>query len=193
MRSMRPIGCRRAARSLKRNGITARPARALRRRGASDQSEHRCIEGGDWASSVPSWCRLDCRISIFPAHPRRRRRGDRAGRRGFAAATGCRKQSAARRFTLHAEVYVLEPARRPRRFSPARTRALSESRSKASCRRPTSMRGSMRSTTRCRPCVTGRPGAASRRFDECVSLYVQRITGAMTLFIAVVRVEPVEA
>jgi acetylornithine deacetylase len=24
------------------------------------------IEGGDWASSVPAWCRLDCRISIFP-------------------------------------------------------------------------------------------------------------------------------
>lgn len=24
------------------------------------------IEGGDWASSVPSWCRLDCRISIYP-------------------------------------------------------------------------------------------------------------------------------
>jgi len=24
------------------------------------------IVGGDWASSVPAWCRLDCRISIFP-------------------------------------------------------------------------------------------------------------------------------
>ena len=24
------------------------------------------IEGGDWASSVPGWCRLDCRISIYP-------------------------------------------------------------------------------------------------------------------------------
>jgi acetylornithine deacetylase len=24
------------------------------------------IEGGDWASSVPSWCRLHCRVSIFP-------------------------------------------------------------------------------------------------------------------------------
>ena len=24
------------------------------------------IEGGDWASSVPAWCRFDCRISIFP-------------------------------------------------------------------------------------------------------------------------------
>ncbi len=24
------------------------------------------IEGGDWASSVPAWCRLDCRIAIYP-------------------------------------------------------------------------------------------------------------------------------
>ncbi len=24
------------------------------------------IEGGDWASSVPAWCRFDCRIAIFP-------------------------------------------------------------------------------------------------------------------------------
>ncbi len=24
------------------------------------------IEGGDWASSVPSWCRVSCRIAMFP-------------------------------------------------------------------------------------------------------------------------------
>jgi acetylornithine deacetylase len=24
------------------------------------------IEGGDWASSVPAWCRLSCRIAIYP-------------------------------------------------------------------------------------------------------------------------------
>lgn len=24
------------------------------------------IAGGDWASSVPAWCRLDCRIAIYP-------------------------------------------------------------------------------------------------------------------------------
>lgn len=24
------------------------------------------IQGGDWASSVPAWCRLDCRIAIYP-------------------------------------------------------------------------------------------------------------------------------
>jgi acetylornithine deacetylase len=24
------------------------------------------IEGGDWASSVPAWCRIDCRMAIYP-------------------------------------------------------------------------------------------------------------------------------
>ncbi|MFN3670459.1 MAG: ArgE/DapE family deacylase, partial [Bosea sp. (in: a-proteobacteria)] len=24
------------------------------------------IEGGDWASSVPCWCRIDCRIAMYP-------------------------------------------------------------------------------------------------------------------------------
>ena len=24
------------------------------------------IEGGDWASSVAAWCRIDCRIAIYP-------------------------------------------------------------------------------------------------------------------------------
>ena len=27
------------------------------------------IEGGDWASSVPCWCRLDCRVAIYPGVP----------------------------------------------------------------------------------------------------------------------------
>lgn len=24
------------------------------------------ISGGDWASSVPSWCEIECRIGIYP-------------------------------------------------------------------------------------------------------------------------------
>jgi acetylornithine deacetylase len=27
------------------------------------------IEGGDWASSVPAWCRIDCRINLYPGIP----------------------------------------------------------------------------------------------------------------------------
>jgi acetylornithine deacetylase len=29
------------------------------------------IEGGDWASSVPAWCRIDCRIAIYPGEDAR--------------------------------------------------------------------------------------------------------------------------
>lgn len=29
------------------------------------------IEGGDWASSVPAWCRLHCRIAIYPGQSAR--------------------------------------------------------------------------------------------------------------------------
>jgi acetylornithine deacetylase len=27
------------------------------------------IEGGDWASSVPAWCHVDCRINLYPGIP----------------------------------------------------------------------------------------------------------------------------
>jgi len=27
------------------------------------------IEGGDWASSVPCWCKIDCRIGLYPGIP----------------------------------------------------------------------------------------------------------------------------
>jgi acetylornithine deacetylase len=27
------------------------------------------IEGGDWASSVPAWCRIDCRMALLPGTP----------------------------------------------------------------------------------------------------------------------------
>lgn len=26
------------------------------------------INGGDWASSVPAWCKVDCRIAIYPGY-----------------------------------------------------------------------------------------------------------------------------
>ncbi len=29
------------------------------------------IEGGDWASSVPAWCKIDCRISVLPGQSAR--------------------------------------------------------------------------------------------------------------------------
>ncbi|HRK19411.1 MAG TPA: ArgE/DapE family deacylase [Hyphomicrobiaceae bacterium] len=50
------------------------------------------ISGGDWASSVPAWCTLDCRIAIYPGvDPKAAAREieacvrDAAGRHGFLA------------------------------------------------------------------------------------------------------------
>ncbi len=70
------------------------------------------IEGGDWASSVPAWCRLDCRIAIYPGT-----RAHDAAREIEAAVSAFARQD---RFLANnpptvtfngffAEGYVLEP------------------------------------------------------------------------------------
>lgn len=57
--------------------------RELEARWNAEKSEHRHfeaedhpinlnigrIEGGDWASSVPAWCRIDCRVALYPGVP----------------------------------------------------------------------------------------------------------------------------
>ena len=72
------------------------------------------IEGGDWASSVPCWCRLDCRIAIYPGTSRRRGCAqeirDRVAafaRIGRVFSPTTRRKSTFNGF--HAEGYVLEP------------------------------------------------------------------------------------
>lgn len=146
------------------------------------------IEGGDWASSVPAWCRIDCRIAIYP--------GVDAG--DAAAEIGARVEAFARgdayfannppRVTFNgfrAQGYVLEPgseaeavlerahrsatgAALERFMTPAyldtRVYALYD-RVPALCYGPISRN------------IHG--------FDECVSLAsVKRTTQAMALFIA---------
>ncbi len=70
------------------------------------------IEGGDWASSVPSWCRLHCRIAIYPgetAEAAAREIRDRIA--GFAR-TDRFFANAPPQVTFHgffSEGYVLEP------------------------------------------------------------------------------------
>ena len=70
------------------------------------------IEGGDWASSVPCWCRVDCRIGIYP--------GVNAGEAAKAITDRIAAFSRADRFLgnnppkvtfngFHAEGYVQEP------------------------------------------------------------------------------------
>ncbi|CAA9351499.1 MAG: Acetylornithine deacetylase, partial [uncultured Microvirga sp.] len=70
------------------------------------------IEGGDWASSVPAWCRLDCRIAIYPGT-----HAEDAAREIEAAVSGFARQDRflannPPRLTFNgffAEGYVLEP------------------------------------------------------------------------------------
>ena len=70
------------------------------------------IEGGDWASSVPGWCRIDCRIAFYPgqsAADAARAISDRLA--AFARADNFLANNPPRvTFNgFHAEGYVLEP------------------------------------------------------------------------------------
>jgi acetylornithine deacetylase len=83
------------------------------------------IEGGDWASSVPAWCRLECRIAIYPgqsAEERARQIAERIAR--FARSDRFLSNSpptvtflASRRRGTSSN-----PARKPRRCLAARIR-----------------------------------------------------------------------
>jgi len=69
------------------------------------------IEGGDWASSVPSWCNIDCRVSLYPgqnAADAGREISDRIA--AFAAADAFLANSPPKVVFngFHAEGYVLE-------------------------------------------------------------------------------------
>ncbi|WP_137389466.1 ArgE/DapE family deacylase [Rhodoligotrophos defluvii] len=146
------------------------------------------IEGGDWASSVPCWCRIDCRIAIYP---------------GVDAASAAREISErvaefARRDPFlsnmppkvtfngfHTEGYVLEPGS-------AAERVLAEAHEAATGQPLGTLVTPAYLDTRVYALYDQIPalcyGPVSRNihgFDECVSISsVKRITTAMALFIA---------
>jgi acetylornithine deacetylase len=146
------------------------------------------IEGGDWASSVPAWCRLDCRISIYP------------GQRAETCARELKERVAAfaraDRFLsnsppvvtfngFHAQGYVLEPG------SDAEA-VLARAHQAATGHKLESFMTAGYLDARVYALYDRIPalcyGPISRNihgFDECVSLSsVKRITGAIALFIA---------
>src|SRR3954449_2006153 len=146
------------------------------------------IEGGDWASSVPAWCTLQCRIAIYPGTP------------AAEAAKEIEKWLAdfARGDTLlannpprisfngfFAEGYVLEPG------SEAES-VLAQSHEAVTGEKLESFVTAGYLDTRVYALYDKIPalcyGPISRNihgFDECVSLRsLERITAAMTLFIA---------
>ncbi|MBP0437307.1 ArgE/DapE family deacylase [Tianweitania sediminis] len=146
------------------------------------------ITGGDWASSVPAWCRVDCRISIYP---------------GVDAATAAKEiQDCVAAFAssdtylanspptvtfngFHTEGYTVEPG------SEAEA-VLGEAHLAAVGSPLKSFTTLGYLDTRVYALYDKMPslcyGPVSRNvhgFDECVSLSsVKRITGAMALFIA---------
>jgi acetylornithine deacetylase len=146
------------------------------------------IEGGDWASSVPAWCRVDCRISIYP------------GQRADACAREIKERVAAFARTdrflsnsppvvtfngFHAEGYVLEPGSQAEAV-------LGRAHEIATGRKLESFMTAGYLDTRVYALYDQVPalcyGPYSRNihgFDECVSLSsVKRITGTIALFIA---------
>lgn len=70
------------------------------------------IEGGDWASSVPCWCRLDCRIAIYPgtsAADAAREVSERVAAFARSDAFFANNPPKVTFNGFHAEGYVLEP------------------------------------------------------------------------------------
>ena len=146
------------------------------------------IEGGDWASSVPAWCRVECRIAIYPGTP-----ADEAAREienavaNFARTDKFLANNPPRVVFngFYAEGYVLEPDSEAEavlaRSHRAATGAELESFMTAGYLDARVYALYDQVPTLCYgPISRGIHGA-----DECVSLAsVQRITAAMTLFVA---------
>lgn len=146
------------------------------------------IEGGDWASSVPCWCRLDCRISIYP------------GVSAVEAAQEIRDRlSAFSRADLflannppivtfngfHAEGYVQEPGTEAENVL-ARAHKAATGRALESFMTPGYLDTRVYALYDQIPSLCYGPISQNiHGFDERVSLAsVKRITGAMALFVA---------
>lgn len=146
------------------------------------------IEGGDWASSVPAWCKLHCRISIYPGMS-----ADAAARqvedavRAFSRADPFLSNNPPR-VTFNgffAEGYVLEEGSEAERV-------LGQAHRAAIGKPLETMMTAGYLDTRVHALYDQVPalcyGPTSRNihgFDEAVSLSsLKRITGAMALFVA---------
>ena len=146
------------------------------------------IEGGDWASSVPAWCRLECRISIYPGQSADERAREVTGRIAKFARSDRFLANLLPTVTFNgfqAEGYILEPG------SEAEA-VLGRAHRVATGRELESFMTAGYLDTRVHALYDKIPalcyGPISNNihgFDERVSLAsLKRITGAITLFIA---------
>ncbi|CAN7670356.1 ArgE/DapE family deacylase [Bosea sp. LjRoot237] len=146
------------------------------------------IEGGDWASSVPCWCRVDCRVGFYPGvtaeeTARRIEEGIRAVSRTDAFLANNPPRVTFNGFW--AQGYVLEPG--------SEAEAVLGRAHEAAIGKP--LKSFMTAAyldarvhalyDRIPALCYGPSGEGIHAFDERVSLAsVKRITGAMALFVA---------
>ncbi|GGD34174.1 acetylornithine deacetylase [Aureimonas glaciei] len=146
------------------------------------------IEGGDWASSVPCWCRIDCRIAIYPGTDAAVAAAEISDHIAAFARHDPYLSNNPPRVTFNgfrAEGYVLSPGS-------AAEEVLGRAHEEAVGAPLKTFTTPGYLDTRVYALYDRMPalcyGPISRNihgFDECVSLSsVQRITGAMALFIA---------
>lgn len=146
------------------------------------------IAGGDWASSVPAWCRFDCRIAIYPGEkPETMQRAIEEAIAG--AARGDRflannpPRVAWNGFTV--EGYVLEPGSEAEACL-ARAHETATGEPLADLVTPAYLDTRVYALYDKVPALCYGPFSENiHGFDERVSLKsLQRITGAMALFVA---------
>jgi len=146
------------------------------------------IAGGDWTSSVPAWCSLDCRIAIYP--------GDDPADRACALERCLREAAQAHPFLANnppevaytgffARGYELDEGTEAEDVL-HRAHAASAGTDLASYIMPAYLDGRVFAIYGGRPCLVYGPVAeAVHGFDERVSLAsTRRVTGAIALFIA---------
>jgi acetylornithine deacetylase len=155
------------------------------------------IAGGDWASSVPAWCTVDCRISLYPGTP---------AKEAAAEIEQCVSDAARAHPFLannppeiefngfYAEGYVLEEGTEAEQTL-GRAHAKSYSKSLESFVSPAYLDGRVFVLYGDIPCLVYGPySEAVHGFDERVSLAsLKRVTGSIALYIAEwCGLEPIE-
>ncbi|CAN5613128.1 ArgE/DapE family deacylase [soil metagenome] len=146
------------------------------------------IEGGDWASSVPAWCRLHCRIAIYPGTPAAKAaEAIRAHLAAFARddAFLANNPPQVTFDGFHSEGYVLEPGSQAEAVL-ARAHEAATGEALQSFTTPAYIDTRVHALYDAVPALCYGPVSRNiHGFDEAVSLAsLRRITTAMALFVA---------
>ncbi|KAF9740488.1 hypothetical protein PMIN03_006606 [Paraphaeosphaeria minitans] len=146
------------------------------------------IEGGDWASSVPAWCKIDCRVALFPGVRAEEVAAQIEESIQKVAATDSFLRDAPPKITWNgffAEGYVLEPGSHAEEVLSAAHKQATGS-DLGSMTMPAYLDTRIFSLFQKIPALCYGPiGESLHGFDERVSVSsIQRVTTAIALFIA---------